>query len=187
MMQSFPVKGWRDLITLLVLAVVAAGFYFFVIKGQSFVPELAKVGDPAPDFTLPTLDGNSASLADYRGKVVLLNFWATWCPPCIWEMPSMESLYQRFKDRGFEVLAVSIDTKGEDVVRPFVKDYNLTFPVLLDSDSDVYRRYGVTGVPESFIIDRDGKVASKIVGARDWAEAEWLDYFDQLIGKTGTR
>ncbi|NIS69309.1 MAG: redoxin domain-containing protein [Proteobacteria bacterium] len=185
-MSPSPIKSWKDVVTLLVLLAVVVGLYFFVVRGPGFVPELAKVGEPAPEFTLPTLDGKSARLADYRGKVVLLNFWATWCPPCIWEMPSMESLYQRFKGREFEILGVSIDAKGESVVRPFVDDHGITFPVLLDPDSQVYKRYGVTGVPESFIIDKDGKVASKIVGARNWMEKEWLDYFDRLIGKTGT-
>ncbi len=182
-MRTFPIKSWKDVVTALLLAAVAAAFYFLVIRGQTFVPELAKVGDPAPEFTLATLQGPSVSLSDYRGKVVLLNFWATWCPPCIWEMPSMETIYQRFKGRQFEILAVSIDKKGEDVVRPFVADYGITFPILLDPDSEVYKRYGLTGVPESFIIDKDGTVLQKIIGARQWTEQEWLDYFDRAIGE----
>jgi peroxiredoxin len=184
-MRTSPIKSRKDVVMLLVLVVLAVAFYFFVIRSPDWGPELAKVGDPAPDFTLPNLAGNSVRLADYRGKVVLLNFWATWCPPCIWEMPSMESLYQSLKSREFEILAVSIDSRGEDVVRSFVADYRLTFPILLDPDSAVFKRYGITGVPETIIIGRDGNVASKIIGPRNWMEREWLDYFDRLLKETG--
>jgi peroxiredoxin len=108
----------------------------------------------AQDFGLPNLRGDYVRLSDYRGKVVFLNIWATWCPPCREEMPSMESLYQRLKGRDFEMLAVSIDREGEKVVRPFAAKYGLTFPALLDPDSKTSRLCGLTGIPESFIIDK---------------------------------
>ncbi len=135
----------------------------------------------AQDFGLPALRGDYVKLSDYRGKVVFLNIWATWCPPCREEMPSMESLYQRLKGRRFEMLAVSIDREGEKVVRPFAVKYGLTFPVLLDPDSKTYRLYGLTGVPESFIVDKNGFVIHKIIGPQDWMKKEWLDYFDRII------
>lgn len=166
-----------------ILATVAAGFYLFYIKSHNPGPKIPGVGDRAPDFTLPTLNGNPVSLADYRGNIVFLSFWATWCPPCREEMPSMESLYQRLKMRGFEILAVSIDTQGEDVVRPFVTEYAITFPVLLDPDNRISRLYVLTGVPETFVIDGDGIILLKIIGAQDWMKKEWLDYFDRVIGK----
>jgi peroxiredoxin len=136
----------------------------------------------AQDFGLPTLKGDYVKLSDYRGKVVFLNIWATWCPPCREEMPSMESLYQRLKGRKFELLAVSIDREGEKAVRPFATKYGLTFPVILDPDNKTYRLYGLTGVPESFIVDKNGAVIHKIIGPQNWMKEEWLDYFDQIIG-----
>jgi peroxiredoxin len=135
----------------------------------------------APDFGLSNLAGDYVKLSDYRGKVVFLNIWATWCPPCREEMPSMESLYQRLKGPKFEMLAVSVDRDGEKVVRPFAKKYGLTFPVLLDPDNKTYRLYGLTGVPETFILDKNGAVIHKIIGPQNWMNKEWLDYFDRII------
>ena len=104
-------------------------------------------GKPAPLFSLPTMDGKVMNLADYRGKIVFLNIWATWCPPCKEEMPSMQHLYERFKGENFEMLTISIDAKTEDVA-PFMKDLGLTFPVAFDPEQNVAAQYGITGVPE---------------------------------------
>lgn len=142
----------------------------------------AKADAPAQDFGLPALRGDNVRLSDYRGKVVFLNIWATWCPPCREEMPSMESLYQRLKGRDFEMLAVSIDREGKNAVGPFAAKYGLTFPVLLDPESKTYRLYGLTGVPETFIIDKNGVIVNKIIGPQNWLRKEWLDYFDRVIG-----
>ena len=139
------------------------------------------VDRPAPDFSLPLLDGRKTRLSDYTGQVVLLNIWATWCPPCLSEMPSMEKLYQKFKDEDFQILAVSIDTMGADVVAPFIKNHNLSFPVLIDSKGTITRLYRTTGVPESFIINKNGVVVQKIVGPIDWTEPSVLEYFQGLI------
>ena len=136
----------------------------------------------APDFGLSNLVGDYVKLSDYRGKVVFLNFWATWCPPCREEMPSMEALYRKLKGRNFEMLAVSVDRDGEKVVRPFAKKYGLTFPVLLDPDNKTHRLYGLTGVPETFILDKSGAVIHKIIGPQNWMSNEWLDNFDRIIG-----
>ncbi len=136
----------------------------------------------APDFGLSNLRGDSVRLSDHKGKVVFLNIWATWCPPCREEMPFMEALYRRLKGRSFEMLAVSIDRDGEKAVRPFAAKHGLTFPVLLDPDNRTYRLYGLTGVPETFIVDRNGIVVQKIIGPQDWMKKEWLDYFDRIIG-----
>ena len=94
----------------------------------------------------------------------------------------MEALYRRLKGRPFEMLAVSVDRDGEKVVRPFVGKHGLTFPVLLDPDNRTYRLYGLTGVPESFIVDKSGVIIHKIIGPQDWMKKEWLDYFDRIIG-----
>ena len=140
-----------------------------------------KVGRLVPDFAYPGLDGKMVQLSDFRGKVVLVNIWATWCRPCIDEMPSMEKLYQEFKDGDFEILAVSIDALGADVVTPFMQKYNLTFPALIDKEGKIRISYGVTGIPESFIIDQNGGLVKKIIGAADWSSVEVLNFFQNLI------
>lgn len=122
----------------------------------------------APDFTLPALTGQPIRLSDLRGQVVLLNFWATWCPPCREEMPSMEKLYQRFRSRGLEILAVSID-RVQEPVRAFMQRYHLSFPALWDAEGQVAGQYQVLGIPTTYLIDQRGFIASVEVGARDWA------------------
>jgi len=141
------------------------------------------VGLTAPDFTFPDLDGKTVKLSDYRGSVVLINIWATWCPSCVDEMPSMEKLYQKLKGEDFEILAVSIDSSGTEVVAPFIKKYKLTFPVLIDPEETIAIAYRITGVPESFIIDKDGRIVKKIIGPIDWANPEALRYFHALTQK----
>jgi len=178
---------WKLILIFLVLIGIISLFslYFMVFEKNRAGPGVdfrSTVGATAQDFALPTLRGDYVKLSDYRGKVVFLNIWATWCPPCREEMPSMESLYQRLKGRDFEMLAVSIDREGEKVVRPFAAKYGLTFPVLLDPNSKTSRLYGLTGIPESFIIDKNGVVIHKIIGAQHWMKKEWLDYFDRIIG-----
>ena len=130
------------------------------------------MGSQAPDFQLIDLQGNWQALPDYRGKVVLLNFWATWCGPCRVEMPSMERVYQDLKDEGFAILAISSDPQGSIVTRPFVAAQGLTFPILHDSDYRVSGSYGVRTLPMSFLIDRNGTLTQRVFGARDWNSAE---------------
>jgi len=136
---------------------------------------------PAPDFSFPGLDGKMVSLSDYKGKVVLINVWATWCPPCVDEMPSMEKLYQNFKGENFEILAVSIDEAGLKAVAPFMKKTNLTFPALIDSEGTIKTVYGITAIPESFIIDKQGFLIKKIVGPVDWATSPIYRFFSDLM------
>jgi len=164
------------------IGLVGLYFIFFGNRPGPGAGFRSAVGVAAQDFEFPALRGGSIKLSGYRGKVVFLNIWATWCPPCREEMPFMEALYRRLKDREFEMLAVSIDREGEKVVSPFAAKYGLTFPVLLDPDSKIYRLYGLTGVPETFIVDKSGVVIHKIVGPQNWIGKEWLDYFDRIIG-----
>ena len=140
-------------------------------------------GLPAPDFVFPGLDGKTVRLADYKGKVVFLNIWATWCPPCREEMPSMEKLYKELKGEDFEILAVSIDASGAKAVAPFMKEYHLSFPVLLDPEGTIKTLYGTTGVPESFIIDKEGMIEQIIIGPMDWATPDVVRFFRDLIQK----
>ena len=173
-------------ITLLFLILIMIGVFVLLFKGEhsflnlSTTPRLRpKVR--APNFTFPGLDGKMVSLTDYKGKVVLLNIWATWCPPCVEEMPSIEKLYRELKGEEFEILAVSIDAQGAKAVAPLVKKYNLSFPVLLNPDGTMLNLYGTTGIPESFVIDKKGNVEEIIIGSRDWATLEVIGLFRKLM------
>jgi len=169
--------GTENLITVLIVAAAGA---FVVLQRQGFFLRgpATETMHPAsrtlvaPDFALPDLEGNARRPSDFRGKVVLLNFWATWCPPCRAEMPSMETLYQAYKDQGFEILAVSSDVQGAAIVQPFMEKYRLSFPALLDTTGRVNGMYGVRSIPTSYLLDRQGQVVSRELGARNWANAE---------------
>lgn len=141
----------------------------------------AMVGEPAPEFSLSDLAGNAVRLANLRGRVVLLNICATWCPPCRAEMPSMQSLYAKLGGADFTLLAVSADQEGKEVVQRFVTEERLTFPVLLDPDLQVASRYRVTGYPETFVIDRNGKILAHEIGPRDWAAPAMVAALTGLI------
>ena len=170
---------------LIVLILVGVGIIVLLqTKDSSFnlsgKPRLGK-GVPALNFTFPGLDGKKVSLADYKGKVVLLNIWATWCAPCVAEMPSMEKLYQELKNEDFEILAVSVDEAGAETVKPFIEKHKLGFPVLLDTKGDIKTLYQATGIPESFIIDKDGIIIEKIIGPREWAASGAIRFFRNII------
>jgi peroxiredoxin len=133
---------------------------------------IVKVGEEAPNFQLRDLAGNLVSLSQLRGKVVLLNFWATWCGPCRVEMPAMEQLYRTFPRKEFEILAVSTDPQGAVVTRPFQQEMGFTFPILHDSEYRVGLTYGARTLPMTFMVDRQGVIRQKIFGARDWNSPE---------------
>jgi thiol-disulfide isomerase/thioredoxin len=127
----------------------------------------------APDFVLSDMDGERHTLQDYRGKVVLLNFWATWCPPCRREMPALEQLYLRLAEQGFVVLAVN-QWEDPDHVFAYTGELNVfpTFPILFDPDSSVSERFGVKGLPTSFLLDQDGRVRYRAIGGRAFNHPE---------------
>jgi peroxiredoxin/Cu/Ag efflux protein CusF len=125
---------------------------------------------PAPDFTLPALTGTNVRLSDLRGKAVLVNFWATWCVPCRTEMPAIEALYQRYKDRGLDVLAINLDVLSTAGVETFVKEVSVTFPIVLDPSWTVAQLYRVGGLPTTYLIDRGGNVVVREIGERNWAD-----------------
>lgn len=124
----------------------------------------------APDFTLKDMQGNKVSLSDFKGKVVMINFWATWCPPCIEEMPSMEKLYKKLGSEDFVILAVNIEPDAREIVEEFLTKRPYTYPVLLDGESKVQQLYGAFRLPETVIINRQGEVVTRIVGGRDWMD-----------------
>lgn len=132
------------------------------------------------DFKLKDLSGKEVNLSDYYGKLVFLNFWATWCPPCREEMPSMEKLYQRFKDEDFVMLAVDL-RESQSTVKDFAREYKLNFPILLDLTGKIGDTYGVRAIPTTYLIDRQGKLIGKAVGARDWASQEAFELIEHLL------
>jgi peroxiredoxin len=146
-----------------------------------------EVGNEAPRFEAVTLDTppQPRTLDDYKGRVVLLNVWATWCPPCREEMPSMQALHRDFASRGFKVVAVSVDDAGaEQKVRDFVKEFGLTFDVLHDPAGAIQKLYATTGVPENFVIGADGTVRKKAY-AQDWNSPENRALIARLLDEAG--
>jgi peroxiredoxin len=178
-------------LSVLGISLVVAGVLFFAFR--AFYPVLianqgdngeapVAAGDMAADFKLQSLSGKQVTLSSLRGKVVFLNVWATWCGPCREEMPSMETLYEHFKDRpDFVILAVSQDRKGRAAVQPFVERNHLHFDVLLDPDNVVGDAYNVSGVPETFIIDRKGRIVAHHMGAFDWSQTDVRQALNELL------
>jgi thiol-disulfide isomerase/thioredoxin len=179
---------------------LAAGTHF--LRGDLFP---ISVGNKAPDFSAvplfepvypsvrgdttftsrPAAPGSPAhTLADYKGQVVLLNVWATWCPPCRAEMPAIESLHREFGPRGLRVVAVSVDDKGtEKLIEKFVRDFGLSFEILHDAPGEIQRRYQTTGVPETFVLGRDGVIRKKVIGAADWSSPGNRALIAQLLAE----
>jgi peroxiredoxin len=147
-------------------------------------PEITRIepGTRAPDYAVYTLDGDTVAIRDFRGEVVLLNVWATWCAPCEQEMPSMERLQQELGDQGFRVVAVSVDQADATTVRDWVAERNLSFTVLHDPSGRIQQVYQTTGVPESFVLDRDGVIVKKIIGATEWDHPAQKALFRRLLG-----
>lgn len=170
-------RGLRIALVAAVLGLVAAGGLWSLRR---------RGPDLAPDFAVPDLQGQAVRLSGMRGQVVLVNLWTTWCPPCRDEMPSMERLWQQLRSRGFVLLAVSQDEGGKAAVEPFVRKLALTFPVLVDPEGQVGRAFGVWGYPESFLIDREGRVVERVVGPRDWAAPEQVAAVERLLAAGGT-
>lgn len=138
-------------------------------------------GNSAPDFTLRNLAGQEVKLADLRGKVVLVNFWATWCPPCREEIPSMDRLNRAMAGKPFQMLAISIDEGGKEAVEAFFHKAGVTLPTLLDPGQKTGKRYGITGVPETFIVDKNGVILKKVVGALDWSDPMVAGFLDNAM------
>lgn len=136
----------------------------------------------APAFSLSDLAGKTVQLKTFRGTLVFLNFFATWCGPCREEMPGMERLFRAHHDKGFVVLAVNMD-EGAKTVRPFVQQLKLSFPILLDPQGAVTRDYGVRALPVSFLIGRDGNIRWRAIGGRDWESADARKLFAQLVAE----
>ena len=173
----------RLILLLVVVALVVGGIYLGLSGSSVQFSEPAKlvgVGDVAPDFQLEDTEGNIVSLSGLRGKIVLVNLWATWCPPCREEMPSMERLNNAMAGEDFVMLAVNAEANGKEVVPEFLKKTPYNFPILYDDQGVVQSLYGVSKFPESFIIRKDGTIAEKIIGPLDWASPKTIAYFKNL-------
>jgi peroxiredoxin len=168
---------------LLLAAVVAAAFGYVEMAERKGYP--LKAGGPAPDFRLPSLQGGEVELRSVRGRPVVLNFWATWCPPCVVEMPSLERLHKTLGPEGLAVLAVSAD-EDEARLRRFVEENALTLPVLRDPGGrTAASAYRTTGYPETFVLDRNGIVQQHYVGPAEWDTPEAIAHFRHLIAAAG--
>lgn len=133
--------------------------------GSIQVPDDSRVGQKAPDFTLPDIEGRPVSLSSYQGKVVLIDFWATWCPPCREELPLFQELHNEYRDKGFEIVGISMDENAADVVPGFLERRNIKFTNLL-ADARIEELYGpIVGLPTTFLIDREGTIRRHITGA----------------------
>ncbi len=169
----------------IVLAAIAAGAYG-VTRALGTELRPLGVGTRAPDFQAATLDTppRELSLANYKGKVVLVNIWATWCQPCRVEIPSIEKLYRTYGPRGLNVVAVSVDEPGtESAIRAFVRDMGMTFQVLHDPSGKIEQAYQTTGYPETVIIGKDGVIRKKIAGAVDWNSEGNRRLIEQLLAE----
>lgn len=139
----------------------------------------ARPGRPAPDFSLTTAEGRRVTLASYRGQVLVLDFWASWCPPCIEEAPALNSLAAKLAEQPVKILAVSIDT-DPGAYRRFLLAYHVPFATARDPSAALMHRYGTVKIPETYIIDAHGQVARKIVGAMDWSSPAMVAYLKDL-------
>lgn len=168
-------------VCVLAIALFAATHFL----GDELFP--VSVGSAAPPIVAATLDQpkQERTLSDYKGKVVLLNVWATWCEPCRVEMPSIEKLYKEFGPQGLVVLGVSVDDPGaENAIRDFAKEYGLTFTILHDPKQQTKTNYQVTGFPETFVIGREGTIRKKVIGAADWSSDANRALIRELLGGT---
>ena len=137
----------------------------------------------APDFVTEKLEGGKTSLADHRGKLVLLHFWATWCMPCRVEMPGLESLWQQYKDQGLVILAVSIDEGSKGRIEKYKQIFELSFPILLDPESEVNDLYKVSNMPTTVLIDADGQIVSYVSGTAEWMTPDTVSLIEGLLQK----
>jgi peroxiredoxin len=178
-------KQW--LVVGLVVAGLGVGAMALTRMGASL--ERVEIGSRMPDYALTdSRTGDSLKLREhYKGAVTLVNIWATWCVPCRTEMPSMQKAYEALKDQGFRIAAVSVDEESDDVVNAFAESYGLTFDILHDRSGGIQKTYQTTGVPESFLVDRNGIIVRRVIGAHDWNSPVNRGLIERLLQETGPR
>jgi peroxiredoxin len=171
-------------VKMLVLMLILGGAVFLALRLRP--PRHVDIGERAPDFTLPALTQGSLSLHDFGRQVVVLNFWATWCPPCVEETPSLEKFAEQMRHQGVAVMGVSVD-QDVGALRTFADQQHLSFPILRDPNQSVANRYGTFQFPETYIIDQEGRVAEKLIGAVDWQDPRLVAFVQQLTGEARGR
>jgi cytochrome c biogenesis protein CcmG/thiol:disulfide interchange protein DsbE len=174
-------QQWSVVIVVIAVLGAALAIGSHLMKDELFP---VNVGSTAPDFRAKVLGQNRyKTLADYKGQVVILNIWATWCEPCQVEIPKLEKLYQEYGDKGLKLVAVSIDDYvSEDSIRSFARTYGMTFEILHDSTHAIERQYQATGYPETFVIGKEGTIRKKWIGADDWTSQGNRALVAQLLG-----
>lgn len=168
----------KDKVTPIALGLVALALVLALEAPHPHV-DAPEPSEEVPNFTF-TLNGRTQELRDLRGQVVLLNFWATWCPPCVAEMPSLERLHQRMNGRGLLVLGISVDADPA-VYQNFLRQYEITFPNYRDPERAISTLYGTFMYPESYIIDRQGRLVRKFIGPLEWDDPQVLDFLNRVL------
>jgi peroxiredoxin len=165
---------------------VVSVFYVFALSSLALAVPPAPweideiIGQEAPAFTLNDLEDKPISLKDYKGKVMLVNFWATWCPPCKDEIPSLNQLHKKYDGKDFIVLGISTDDSKKDIIK-FIKEHKVDFVIPHDRDGKIMREYKVFSLPTSFLIDKQGKIVEKFLGPHDWVDKDFLKKIDNLM------
>lgn len=171
-------KKRSDLIFLASI-VLLAGALIWVVSG-TLQPRIVEVGDTAPNFSVTTDQGKTITPENFGGKLLVLNFWATWCPPCIEETPSLNAFAQTFASQGVVVLGVSSD-RNEKLYHQFIKTYGIAFDTMRDPESDISASYGTFQLPETYIIDKSGKVVEKIISNQNWMDPDFLARIKKML------
>lgn len=167
---------------LMVMLCCAIAFASGCNKDQSGTPAKAPSEQkPAPEISVVSLDNQVLALSSLKGKVVLLNFWATWCPPCREEIPSMMKLNSLMAGKPFQMVCVSIDEGGKEAVESFFKNTVFSLPAYIDATNQAAKTYGITGVPETFVIDKNGLVVKKVIGGMDWNSPDVIAFLEGLM------
>jgi cytochrome c biogenesis protein CcmG/thiol:disulfide interchange protein DsbE len=159
-----------------IIAIIGGALYF-AVRGRQ--PRPLEIGDSAPEFSVPAVPSGSLELKGYRGKVLVLNLWATWCPPCVEETPSLEQFAQKMRDENVMVVSLSVD-EDLSALKNFIQNYHISYPVGRDPDRSLSARLGTVQFPESYIFDRRGMLADKVIGATDWNDPRMQEFVLRL-------
>jgi peroxiredoxin len=170
--------NYKGIILVLLIGIAIVGLIF--LPDERIYQEVAEIGSPAPGFELNDSTGNLWRLNDLRGKVVFLNFWATWCTSCKAEMPYKEKLYEKMQGKTFQMLGMLFNDDPANLI-PYYKTQKVSPPTLIDPEKKTIRAFGVTGVPETFIIDKEGIIREKIVGPREWDSPETIAIIEKWL------
>jgi peroxiredoxin len=172
------------------LVLTFAVVFFLFIRSSEGDDLFAKAGiqsiktvKSAPNFRLEMINRRKVELKEFKGKVIFLNFWATWCGPCKEELPSMEALYQQYKEKDFIMIAISVDYEGVRPVKEFIEKQRYTFTVLLDPNCETLDLFEVKAIPTTFIIDKKGRMIGRVVGPKDWKKPEVISLFEKLVSE----